>query len=100
MLLAAGAKFGLGTPAASAAAAVEAAASATPCMVRLVRYQLAASVPSPATPTIPDNDSARAIAVAPARSPSRPPCRRDNIAMNRRIRSIPDQSGKQAFAVR
>src|SRR3954447_19798519 len=55
-------------PAARAAAAVEAAASAAPCIVRFVRYQLAASVPSPAKPMTAVSDSAIPAAVLPVRS--------------------------------
>src|SRR5580700_674864 len=57
--------------AASSAAAVAAAVSAAPCIVRLIKYQLATSVPSPAKPTIADRAIAMITAVAPARSPSR-----------------------------
>jgi hypothetical protein len=55
-------------PAASALAAVEAAASAAPCIERLVMYQLAASLPSPANPAMPDSEIANTTSVPPARS--------------------------------
>jgi hypothetical protein len=62
---------------ASSAAAVAAAVSAAPCIVRFVRYQLAASVPSPAKPMITDRASASMTAVEPAGSPSKSLMSRD-----------------------
>src|SRR5262249_35529067 len=56
------------TPVASAAAAVDAAESAAPCIVRLVKYQLAISVPSPAAPTTAVSESAAVTAIAPRQS--------------------------------
>jgi|SRR5580704_513464 hypothetical protein len=53
---------------ANSAAAVAAAVSAAPCIVRFVRYQLAASVPSPANPTMMERASAMITALAPLRS--------------------------------
>src|SRR5579862_1998804 len=68
-LLASVANVDIGAPAASAAAAVDAPASAAPCIVRWARYQLATSVPRPVKPAITDRVSAKTIAVAPLRSP-------------------------------
>src|SRR5689334_16736730 len=60
-------------PAARAAAAVEAAASAAPCIVRFVKYQSATSVPSPAKPMMIGSDSAKSGMTAPRQSaPSLP----------------------------
>src|SRR6266566_4033954 len=56
--------------AANSAAAVAAAVSAAPCIERLVKYQLAVSVPSPAKPTIAERASAMITAVEPAGSPA------------------------------
>src|ERR1041385_1952052 len=50
------------------AAAVVAAESAALCIVRLVKYQLPTSVPSPANPTMPDRDTAKSTAAPPLRS--------------------------------
>src|SRR5215470_1746149 len=66
------------TPPASAAAAVEAAESAAPCIARLVKYQPATSVPSPATPTTAVSESAAVTAIAPRQS--RPRSRRKLLA--------------------
>src|SRR5205085_8767790 len=59
---------GFVVPAASAEAAAEAAVSAAPCIVRLVRYQFAASVPRPANPITAGSDSARIMVTPPVRS--------------------------------
>src|SRR5438477_13155574 len=50
------------------AAAVVAAESAALCIVRLVKYQLPTSVPSPANPMMPDRDTAKSTAAPPLRS--------------------------------
>src|SRR3954467_730654 len=59
---------GFVAPAANAEAAAAAAVSAAPCIVRLVRYHFAASVPRPANPIIAGSESARMIVTPPVRS--------------------------------
>src|SRR4051812_3834507 len=70
-------------PDARAAAAVEAAVSAAPCIVRFVRYQFAASVPIAANPTTAGRDSAINTVAPPARS-ERSFANRRTIERNRR----------------
>src|SRR5262249_9402914 len=70
------------------APAVAAAASAAPCMSRLVKYQLAASLASPANPSTPVSAKAIATAVAPERLCSTSETGDDNRRVKQRFSLI------------